>query len=92
MPSIPTILIKRSCGGWLAVSVAAEPIKIGVTGATESEARDNYAATLRRWREILELPWTPKEPWPPGTFDNMPVPRARYGRRRVLYRRSDAQP
>ena len=41
-------LVERRCGGWLAVSERSSPIKIGVTGQTEAEARRNFEAAMRR--------------------------------------------
>lgn len=87
-------LIRRRCGGWLAVSPRDESLQFGVTASTEEEARSNYAQALLRWREILAMPWEPKEPWPPGTFDNMRVRQSygprRYGCRRLHARARDA--
>lgn len=48
MPS----LIRRQCGGWLAVSPSTECIKIGVTGSTEIEAEERYTAALARWKAL----------------------------------------
>ncbi len=46
-------IIKRECGGWLAVSGRAERVKIGVTAATEIEASDLYLRRIALWREWL---------------------------------------
>jgi len=44
---------RRACGGWLAVSAEKCPVHIGVSGATEREARDGLRSALLRWQEIL---------------------------------------
>ena len=49
-------LIPRRCGGWLAVSNARDPVKIGVTAASKAEARLEFDKTRERWREILATP------------------------------------
>jgi hypothetical protein len=43
----------RACGGWLAVSPRWSPVRIGVTAATEGEAREAFGRALMRWEEIL---------------------------------------
>ena len=45
-------LIRRQCGGWLAVSPSTEGIKIGATGGTEAEAEERYRDALARWRSL----------------------------------------
>lgn len=47
-------IIQRKCGGWLAVSNAADPLKIGVAAASEMEAGREFNQTRERWRAILE--------------------------------------
>lgn len=51
-PVMPRI-IERSRGGWLVVSAADEPIKIGVTGDTELDAVVRYFDALQSWKELL---------------------------------------
>lgn len=48
-------LTARACGGWLAVAPDDAPVCLclGVTGQTENEARDNFARSFDRWKEIL---------------------------------------
>ena len=46
--------IQRTCGGWLAVSNADDPVKIGVTAASEIEAIREFNATRERWQTSLE--------------------------------------
>jgi len=46
-------LIHRSYGDWLAASPHGACISLGVTGATESEARINFEAAVARWFEII---------------------------------------
>jgi hypothetical protein len=47
-------LVRRTGGGWLAVSGRGAMFKIGVTGPTEEEARERFRASYRRWQEIYE--------------------------------------
>lgn len=49
-------MIKRECGGWLAVSPRGCSLKIGVTGETEQGTRDQFAASFARTMQILEGP------------------------------------
>ena len=42
-------LLRRLCGGWLAVSEDGSALLIGVEGATEEEARQRFAEALVRW-------------------------------------------
>jgi hypothetical protein len=49
-------LTARECGGWLAVAPKDAAIRIGVTGSTEKEARENFALSLDRWIENLQAP------------------------------------
>jgi hypothetical protein len=44
----------RQCGGWLAVSNAADPVKIGVTAASELDAGLEFGRVRARWQAILE--------------------------------------
>lgn len=44
----------RQCGGWLAVSNAADPVKIGVTAASELDAGLEFGRIRARWQAILE--------------------------------------
>jgi len=43
----------RECGGWLATAPKWAPLRIGVTGATEDEARDNFRRSLDEWVSTL---------------------------------------
>lgn len=47
-------LIRRTGGGWLAVAPTEAIISIGVTAATEEEARAKFGSVYSRWIEILE--------------------------------------
>jgi hypothetical protein len=49
-------LIARECGGWLALAPKGAAIRIGVTGATEIEAREKFSLSLDRWIENLRAP------------------------------------
>lgn len=46
-------LIRRTCGGWLAIAPSSAKIKVGVTAATESEAIEKFRFVYGRWVEIL---------------------------------------
>ena len=52
--SLSPRIIPRKCGGWLAVSNDADPVKIGVTAASEVEANHEFNKARERWRAILE--------------------------------------
>jgi len=47
-------IIPRKCGGWLAVSNDADPVKIGVTAASEVDADLEFRTARERWQVILE--------------------------------------
>jgi hypothetical protein len=46
-------LVRRECGGWLAVHPPEEPVKIGVVAATEPEAVKKYKEAISIWRQTL---------------------------------------
>lgn len=52
MQIVPQI-IKRQCGGWIAVSGKDASLKIGVTASTEEEARAAFHQAMLEWEEIL---------------------------------------
>lgn len=47
-------LIRRTGGGWLAVAPTGAVFSLGVTAATEEEARAKFRSVYSRWIEILE--------------------------------------
>jgi hypothetical protein len=47
-------IIQRKCGGWLAVSNDADPVKIGVTAASEADADREFQKARNRWQAILD--------------------------------------
>jgi hypothetical protein len=47
-------LIERRNGGWLAVTEDESPVRIGVVGGTEAEARERFHEALTRWRAAYE--------------------------------------
>ncbi len=49
-------LIERRNGGWLAVTDDDSPVRIGVVGDTEAEARERFHEALARWRAAYEQP------------------------------------
>jgi hypothetical protein len=46
-------LIRRTGGGWLAISPKWAPIAIGVTADTDSNAVEKFRSVYSRWEEIL---------------------------------------
>ena len=48
-------IIPRRCGGYLAISNDADPVKIGVTAASEAGARLEFSKIRDRWDEILAM-------------------------------------
>jgi len=46
-------LIRRTCGGWLAVSPSSADFSVGVTAPTEEEAQAKFRFTYSRWLEII---------------------------------------
>jgi hypothetical protein len=46
-------LIRRSYGDWLAASPHGACVSLGVTGATEQEARKNFETAIKRWFAII---------------------------------------
>lgn len=49
-------LIRRTGGGWLAVSPKHARFLIGVTGTTEDEARDKFNVAYMQWIELRDGP------------------------------------
>jgi hypothetical protein len=47
------VILRRLCGGWLAVSAHDDSLRIGVVAPTETEARDRFWAALEAWRIML---------------------------------------
>ena len=47
-------LIKRRCGGWLAISPRNEGLKIGVLDETREKACEKYRASLLRWKSFRD--------------------------------------
>lgn len=47
-------LVQVNSGEWLATTSANSPLRIGVMGITENDARTLFHASLTRWREINE--------------------------------------
>lgn len=56
-------MIRRTCGGWLAVSNDADPVKIGVEADSEMAASLAFQATRERWRAILNSDAEDDESW-----------------------------
>lgn len=47
-------MIRRKCGGWIALSSRDCWLKIGVVGKTESEARSKFQSSFSEWIETLK--------------------------------------
>ena len=47
-------VVTRTPSGRLAVSAPGSAIKIGVTGATRAQVRQNFAAEIRAWAALVE--------------------------------------
>ncbi len=52
-------LIRRECGGWLAISGTTDPVRIGVVADTEDVTRALFRAQRARWDELLAAPFDP---------------------------------
>jgi hypothetical protein len=52
--SVKVDMIRRTCGGWLAVAAPGSMFLIGVTGPTEEETKERFVYSYRRWQEIYE--------------------------------------
>jgi len=50
---VKPVLIRRACGGWLAKSPRGACFSMGVTAATEEEAREKFSYAFQRWLEII---------------------------------------
>jgi hypothetical protein len=53
-PAMEPRVTKTQYGAWLATTSRDTALRIGVVGATEIEARERFAASLTRWRELNE--------------------------------------
>lgn len=49
-------VLRRECGGWLAVSPPGAEIRIGAIGITAESARERFRNELREWARLLEEP------------------------------------
>lgn len=47
-------LVRRTGGGWLAISPKDAIFTLGVTASTEDQAREKFRTVFHRWIEILE--------------------------------------
>jgi hypothetical protein len=52
-PEATPRLIRRACGGWLAVAPLGAALQIGLIGGSEAEAEEQFHATWRRCNELL---------------------------------------
>ena len=57
---VPPKLLRRSVGGWLAISGPGARVRIAVEGMTPDEARARYDRELALWCTLLDK--TPAEP------------------------------
>ena len=46
-------IVKRECGGWLAVAPPRAAFRMGVTAQSEDEAIEKFKISQARWAEIL---------------------------------------
>jgi hypothetical protein len=51
--TVQPMTCNRLSGGWLAVSPPGAEFRIGVTGASEQEARDRFHVAWDRWTKTL---------------------------------------
>lgn len=47
------VLIRRSCGGWIAISPPCLGEQLGVTASTKGEAIKMHREALARWRAFI---------------------------------------
>ncbi len=47
-------VINRVCGGWLALTPRAAPVRLGAVGLTEEAARANFAQMIERWAALRD--------------------------------------
>ena len=59
-------LIRRECGGWLAVSEEGSVLRIGFEGATEEEALQAFGVGRDKWVALHTDAQSPRGT-PPGT-------------------------
>jgi len=52
--TLEPVLMKRACGGWLAVSPQHYSLKIAVRAVGRDEARVAYSAAFNRWKALLQ--------------------------------------
>jgi hypothetical protein len=48
-------LVRRHCGGWLALAPRGASLRIGVWADSEDAARQKYGTELAAWRATLAL-------------------------------------
>lgn len=48
-------IIRRHCGGWLALAPESASLKIGVSADSEDAARDKYRTAVGEWKATLAL-------------------------------------
>jgi hypothetical protein len=46
-------LVRRACGGWLAVAPRRALVSLGVTAETQEDASEKFCFVYNRWIEIL---------------------------------------
>jgi hypothetical protein len=47
-------LVRRTCGGWLAVAPNGAKFTIGVTAPTQEQSLEKFRSVYNRWLEILD--------------------------------------
>jgi hypothetical protein len=48
-------VVRRTCGGFLAIAPTGSRFSIAVTAPTAEEAREKFRVTFNRWAEIRAL-------------------------------------
>ncbi|MFB6452560.1 hypothetical protein [Bradyrhizobium tunisiense] len=47
-------MVRRTCGGWLAIAPKQAGVTIGVTAPSSEQAQEKFRLVLGRWVEILK--------------------------------------
>jgi hypothetical protein len=48
-------IVRRHCGGWLALAPESASLKIGVSADSEDVARNKYRTAVEEWKATLAL-------------------------------------
>ncbi|MFN0219844.1 MAG: hypothetical protein ACKVP4_13640 [Hyphomicrobium sp.] len=47
-------LVRRTCGGWLAIAPQGARFAVAVTAATAQEAKERFVFVYKRWVQIVD--------------------------------------